>query len=318
MEKKKVAQPKLSPSELRKHYFLDRYVVIAPKRGLRPDTLSHQNLAHNTEVATSPAIELAPSVYEIKNPDGGWYVKSIKNKFPALSLENPKAYGHQEVIIETPEHNREFSALPLEQIERVFEAYVDRKKAMMKMKGIRYVSVFKNDGPTAGASISHAHSQMIALPIIPPLVESESFAQQAYMDDFNACPYCDIMAWEEQQKVRVIYEDKNVIAIAPYASQNPFEAWVLPRQHKGQFSSLTHDEQRSYAVVLKKVAAFLDSCKISFNFFLQDSLTPYEHHFVLRIEPRQTIWAGLELSTGVIVNPMPPEQAVLWYKGKLK
>ncbi len=68
------------------------------------------------------------------------------------------------------------------------------------------------------------------------------------------------------------------------------------------------------AVMLKGITQFLDKGRISYNYFLQDSLAPYEHHFSLRIEPRQTIWAGLELSTGVIINPMAPEAAAQWYK----
>ncbi len=313
-----VRPPASANAEMRKHYFLDRYVVIAPKRNLRPDTLAHNNLSHTTETATTPVIEADKSVFEIKNPDGGWFVKVIKNKFPALSLDNPKAFGDQEVIIETPEHNREFSRLSHEQIGRVFETYLDRLKALGKIKGVRYVSVFKNDGPNAGASIAHAHSQIIALPIIPPLVETESFAQQTYLDDYGSCAYCDVIAWEEKQRVRIIFEDRHIVAIAPYASQNPFEAWILPRAHKPRFGSLNKSERDSIAVVLKQIAGFLDNAKISFNFFLQDSLPPYEHHFVLRVEPRQTNWGGLELSTGVIINPVSPETSVLWYKGKLK
>jgi UDPglucose--hexose-1-phosphate uridylyltransferase len=309
---------KLANAELRQHYFMDRYVIIAPKRNLRPDSMAHQNPSHTTETPTSPPIEQDTPVFQVTDDDGKWLVKVINNKFPALTLDNPKAFGKQEVVIETPEHNREFSSLSLEQVERVFSAYIDRSTKLSKVKGIRYVSVFKNDGPNAGASISHAHSQIIALPIIPPLVEHESFAQQAYMDEHDACPYCDIIAWEEQQKVRIIYEDKNIVAIAPYASQNPFEAWVLPREHRTSFASLTLDERHSTAVALKQIAGFLDNSRISFNFFLQDALKPFEHHFVLRVEPRQTIWAGLELSTGVIINPLPPEEAALWYRGKLK
>ncbi len=305
---------KTALSEIRRHYFLDRYVIIAPKRGLRPDTMSTSLSSHNTETATSPAIEADRSVFEVANPDGGWFVKVINNKYPALTLNNARAYGKQEVVIETPEHNREFSDLSLKQIERVFTAYIARAKALNRIKGIRYVSVFKNDGPAAGASIAHAHSQIIALPVIPPLIETESIAQQVYIDDENSCPYCDIITWEEEQKVRIIFEDEHIVALAPYASQNAFEAWILPRRHKASFAKLSAAERNSTAIVLKKISTFLDALGVSFNFFLQDSLAPYNHHFVLRVEPRRTVWAGLELSTGVIVNPVAPEQAAKWYK----
>jgi UDPglucose--hexose-1-phosphate uridylyltransferase len=111
-----------------------------------------------------------------------------------------------------------------------------------------------------------------------------------------------------------VAEDKHAIAIAPYASQNPYEVWILPKADRNAFSDLTDDERTSVATMLKRVTMFLDKARISFNFFLQDSLPPFEHHFVLKIEPRQTIWAGLELSTGVIINPVAPETAATWYK----
>jgi UDPglucose--hexose-1-phosphate uridylyltransferase len=301
-------------AEIRKHYFLDRYVIIAPKRNLRPDDLVEKNPSHTTETAESPHIEADKAVYQIKTPRGGWHVKVIQNKFPALTLDNPKAYGRQEVVIETPDHNAELSQQSVTQIERVFKAYAERVAVLKQIPGVRYVSVFKNDGPNAGASIAHAHSQIIALPVVPPLVETEAVAAQEYIDDNATCPYCDIIEWERTQKVRVIAQDKHVIAFAPYASLNPYEAWLMPRQHRGTFAELTAEERHSMAVMLKKIIQFLDKGRISYNYFLQDSLEPYQHHFSLRVEPRQTIWAGLELSTGVIINPVTPESASAWYK----
>lgn len=310
----KTARSGAAESEIRKHYFLDRYVIIAPKRSLRPDDLIEKNPSHTTETAQSPVIEADKAVYEVRSPRGGWHVKVISNKFPALTLDNPKAYGQQEVVIETPEHNVELSALPASQIERVFTAYAARIAVLSQIPGIRYVSVFKNDGPNAGASIAHAHSQIIALPVIPPLVEEEAMSVQEYINENSTCPYCDIIEWERSQKVRVIAQDEHAIAFAPYASQNPYEAWILPKQHRPVFAELTKAESRSVAIMLKKITQFLDKARISYNYYLQDSLSPYQHHFSLRIEPRQTIWAGLELSTGVIINPVAPEAATEWYK----
>lgn len=306
------------PSELRKHYFLDRYVVIAPKRNLRPSDIGIRNLEHTTETSSSPAIENDPPIFEIKGRDGQWLVKVIGNKFPALSLDNPKAYGKQEVIIETPKHNVEFSQLTLTQIERVFQAYALRTAALRKLHGIRHVAVFKNDGPKAGASIAHAHSQIIALPIIPPLLAHESQAMADYENEYGSCAYCDVITWEHRRKERVIIDDGKFFAYAPYASENPFQVWINPKRHVATFAELTIDELASLAAILKKITAFLDKMKISFNFFLQDSLIGYEHHFILKVEPRQTVWAGLELSTGIIINPVAPEQAAHWYRKSFK
>lgn len=302
-------------SQLRKHYFLDQYVVIAPKRNLRPDSFAAKTAGHKLETPNSPAIEKDPGIMTVPGKDG-WAVKVVANAFPALSIDNPEAYGQQEVIIETPEHNLEFSELSVDHILKVFAAYRDRLDKLSQLKDIRYVSVFKNDGPAAGASIAHAHSQVVALPLVPPALSVEADGFDDYFDEIGRCPYCDLIEWEKARTVRVIYEDKSILAIAPYASLYPFEVWIIPKDHIGNFGQLNLTVSRSIATILKNLTAKLDSIKISYNFFLQNSLAGRDHHFVLKLQPRPNVWAGLELSTDVVINPVTPEYATLWYQNK--
>jgi UDPglucose--hexose-1-phosphate uridylyltransferase len=117
--------------------------------------------------------------------------------------------------------------------------------------------------------------------------------------------------------VRVIYSDKNILVIAPYAATAPFGAWLIPRRHEGSFSNLNAGELDSLATALGKLAARLDAASMSFNWFLANSLPHEDHHFVLKVEPRDTTWGGTELGTGIVINPVPPEYAALWYKGKV-
>ncbi len=312
---KPVNNPAAEPAEIRKHYYKERYVIIAPKRNLRPDSFSHHNEPHKIP---NPACHFCnntePALLASPGPKN-WRVKVIKNAFPALSLDNPKAFGSQEVVINTPDHNMEFSELQLGHIEEIFSAYRRRLTALKTIDGIRYVLVFKNDGPMAGASVAHAHCQIIALPMIPPHIEDDSNALKRYQDINNSCALCDIITWEEQQRVRIIFQDKHMIAIAPYAASAGFGAWILPRRHETSFGNLGSGELHSLAVILKKITARLDSTNISFNYFLQESIPHQDHHFVLKVEPRTFRWAGAEMGTGVIINPVPPEYAALWYQG---
>jgi len=304
-------------SELRKHYFLDSYVIIAPKRNLRPDFFAKNPQPHKVPSDDCPFDHnTEPSMWQIPRT-GNWRVKTIRNRFAALSPDNPKAYGVQEVILNTPDHDIEFSDLSVSHIEEVFAAYRNRITELSKLPGIRYVLIFKNDGPIAGASVAHAHCQVFALPIVPPRIERESDALNHYWDIHNSCGYCDALAWERSQKVRVISEDKYMMAIAPFASTHALEVWILPRRHVGKISELHATELESLAVILKKITAHLDASIISFNYLLQESLANQDHHFSIKIEPRTTKYAGAELGTGVIINPMTPEYATLWYRGKL-
>lgn len=311
------SKPAASASEIRKHYYLDRYVIIAPKRNLRPDSFHHAAEPHKVPNPACPFCHNSEKpLFALPGPKN-WQVKVIPNAFPALSLDNPKALGSQEVIIDTPDHNAEFSELPLDHILDIFQVYRHRLLTLKETPGIRYVLIFKNDGPLAGASVAHAHCQVIGLPMIPPNIEIESDGLKHYQDDHNSCAHCDIIVWEEQQKVRVIFADKNFVAIAPYAPSHGFAVWIMPRRHVNSFTELGTGELHSLAVIMRSLTARLDQAGLSFNFFLQESTAHQDHHFFIKIEPCTNRWAGAELGTGIIINPVPPEYATLWYQGKI-
>src|ERR1700704_153636 len=97
-----------SDSELRRDYFLERYVVIAPKRNLRPDSFGSKANSHRLETPKSPSIEKDPAILILPKGAKKWQVKVVGNAHPALTPTNKRAYGKQEIIIETPEHNIEF------------------------------------------------------------------------------------------------------------------------------------------------------------------------------------------------------------------
>ncbi|MBU1148560.1 DUF4931 domain-containing protein, partial [Patescibacteria group bacterium] len=153
--------PQNHKSEIRKDYFLDRYVIITPKRAKRPHDIKEE-----TQIEFLHSCPFCPGNIEKKleissyGPKGKWLVKAIKNKFPALTPNNSKAYGYQEVIIETPDHSQEMGDLPVSHINTIVDVYADRTKKLSKDKKIEYILVFKNYGGKAGASIYHSHSQI--------------------------------------------------------------------------------------------------------------------------------------------------------------
>lgn len=309
--------PSQPNAEIRKHYYLDQYVIIAPRRNLRPEAFGHPGEPHKIPNDTCPFCHIKDTTVWQTPKGKNWQVKVIKNAYPALTINNPKAFGVQEVVINTPRHDLEFSELNIKDIETVFQAYRNRLTELKSVDGIRYVLVFKNDGPMAGASVAHAHCQIFGLPLIPPQIEHEADALNHYWDQYKTCAVCDLVAWETRQKVRVIAEDKHITAVAPYGSSYAFEAWLIPRRHVNKFTDFTTSELSSLAVIIKNITSRLDNHSISFNYFLQESLANQDHHFILKVEPRTTKWAGAELGTGIIINPVTPEFAALWYRGKL-
>ena len=150
----------MEKSEIRKDYFQDKYVIISPKRAERPHKTFRKEEDQVPICFFCPdkiEKEMVVSTYPAHTPE--WQILTMLNKFPALTENNPRAFGRQEIVIETREHKKEIHELPLEHIENIIDVYIDRYEALKKMKGIKYVIVFKNEGGKAGASIAHSHSQ---------------------------------------------------------------------------------------------------------------------------------------------------------------
>lgn len=307
----------MNKSEIRKDYFKDEYVIIAPKRAKRPHKSAQADEADKTCYFCPENFSDEIITYQDNNEAGDWEIVSVINKFAALSTDNPRAYGQAEVIIETRKHGLDINDFSTDHIVRIFNAYINRYTELRNLDGIRHVILFKNEGGKAGASIAHTHSQIMALPLLPPKVESEMMAFQKYRLEKATCPYCDIIR-EETDKSRVIWEDDNLFVLAPYASDSPYGAWFMPKRHIRLISELSHAEKESFAKALKLVLGKLDELGISYNYFVENAVNNEDYHMHIKLAPRPNVWAGLELGTGVIINPIPPEYAAKLYRGEIK
>jgi UDPglucose--hexose-1-phosphate uridylyltransferase len=134
-----------------------------------------------------------------------------------------------------------------------------------------------------------------------------------YIRTHDSCPYCDIIK-SEKNGPRVIWEDEHLFVLAPYASESPYGAWFIPKRHVHSIEMLHDNEKESFAHAMKKILSKLDEIDVSYNYFFLNSLDLESHHMVMKLAPRPNIWAGLELGTGIIINPVPPEEAAKFYQ----
>ncbi len=303
----------MQKSEIRKDYLLDKHVIITPGRAKRPRDIKEQTII--SRVASCP---FCPENINQKNildqsdaPEGK--ILSVKNIFPAVTLDNKKAYGQQEVIIETSDHKKELHDLSEAQIEALLKMYAKRTAALCKIKNIEYVLCFKNQGSKAGASIVHAHSQIFATDIMPSDIKEELKSSRDYQLDHKTCAYCDIIK-RELKSPRKIYEDKFVAAFAPYASQYHYESWIFTKRHLDNITKLNDNEFKSFAKLLKIILIKLSELNLSFNYFLHQSISDKDQHFYLKIQPRDSVWAGVELGSGLIINSVAPEEAAEFFR----
>jgi UDPglucose--hexose-1-phosphate uridylyltransferase len=309
-----MATSNMLKSEIRKDYLLNKYVIITPGRAKRPRDIKEQTII--SRVAHCPfcpeKINPKNTLDSLKAPEGD--ILSVKNIFPAVSLDNKKAYGTQEVIIETTDHKKELHNLSEAQIVQLLKMYAKRTESISQIKNIEYILCFKNQGSKAGASIIHAHSQIFATDMLPPDIKEELELAQLYQNKYKSCVYCDIIK-REMKSPRKIFEDNFIAAFAPYASQFHYETWIFTKRHLDNIAKLNDNEFKSFAKTLKKILLKLSKLNLSFNYFLHQVISNTDQHFYLKIQPRDSVWAGVELGSGLVINSVAPEQAAKFIRG---
>ncbi len=321
--------------ELRKDPIIGRWVIISTERGKRPSEFERARPAPKSgfcpfcpghEDKTPPEI----LGYRKDNgaPDtGGWHVRVVPNKYPALKVEGNldrvgdgvydrmNGIGAHEVVIESPGHKDSLSTIPIEQFEEILWSYRDRIIDLKKDDRLRYVLIFKNHGEAAGATLEHSHSQIIALPIIPKRVAEELDGAKAYYEYKERCIFCDIIRQEIMQASRVVAENSDFIAITPYAPKSPFEVWILPKQHEANFENCQKHHYENLSVFFSEILKRMDKVLNfpPYNFILHTApirngdLNFYHWHFELM--PKLTRVAGFEWGSGFYINPTSPEEA---------
>jgi UDPglucose--hexose-1-phosphate uridylyltransferase len=319
--------------ELRKDPISGRWVIISVERGKRPSDFGMRvspkkggfcAFCEGNEHTTPPEIMAFRS--NGGEPDtSGWTLRVVANKFPALSVEGEldrvgegifdkmNGVGAHEVIIECPDHNMTLSTMPLKSVEDALWAFHQRATDLKKDSRFRYVLVFKNEGDQAGASLEHSHTQLIALPIVPHLVEEELVQARQYYQYKERCIFCDIIHQETADPKRVISENDDFIAIAPFAPRSPFETMILPKRHESSFSPGSSFSQ--LAQILQKTLKQIDKVLDMPPYNLMIHTSPFKdeeneyYHWHIEIIPKLTKIAGFEWGSGFYINPTPPEEA---------
>ncbi len=330
-------------NEMRKDYLLERWAVMAAQRKKRPTDFAKLPQKRQESVCvfepgnehmTPPAVLVyLPSKEGItKKSDRmgeyhrDWIVRVFPNLYPAFMPPGEedlrkaeigdfvfeRATGHHEVIVESPRHDEHPGVASVSQLALVVESYIDRLRELSSKPYVKYVSIFRNHGLEAGASLSHAHTQVIATPLVSSIVEAELKASLDRFEKTKKCVFCEIRE-KESQSPRFIWENKDYTVFAPWASVHPFEFWVFPKKHQRCLLDLSRDEAKSLAQALRVSLGGLNSMLSDppYNFgFHQITDSEAEHyHWHLEVYPRLSIWAGFEKNTGMYINVVLPEDA---------
>lgn len=332
--------------ELRKDIVFDRWVILSTERSLRPNdaVATKESTTRASLPATSSCpfcvgneTQTPPEVFAIRSPQSsadhpGWQVRVVPNKFPALARDSlviattelsginiqTEAVGAHEVIIETTGHTMKMHEYPLKLLSNVIETYKIRMQYMRTDERCRYVLLFKNQGALAGASLSHSHSQLLGLPVVPRRVREEMTVAYDYYRLNKRCISCDMILEEQKYGKRIIYENELFVAFCPFASRFPFEIWIMPKSHDSLFEKIDSEAVISFAATIKYILSALTTAleNPQFNFHVRtapvdnhcDSFDDFLH-WRLEIMPRRDKLTGFEWGTGVYMNHISPEDA---------
>jgi len=330
-------------NEMRKDYFLNRWVVIAKQRRRRPTDFVRRAVGREAgECALCPGNErmTPPAVLVYLPSDKGvrrdrdengsrhrnWLIRCVPNLYPAFTpprkreefevrgdFEVARATGHHEVVVESPRHGEHPGVARVSQLVYVVDAYVDRLRELCSKPYVRYVSVFRNHGLEAGASLSHAHTQLITTPTVPRVVGEELRAGREAWKKSDSCVFCEVLG-KEKSGPRFVWESRDFVVFAPWASVHPFEFWLFPKRHQCCLLDLTKAEVKALAEVLRVSLGALNGLlkdppyNFGFHQICAAGASDY-YHWHLEVYPRLSIWAGFEKSTGTFINVVSPEDA---------
>jgi len=143
--------------------------------------------------------------------------------------------GAHEVLVESPRHDCHLWTASDAEIEQFLLLVAQRIQDLKRDARLKYVSIFKNLGNSAGQEFDHPTSQLTATTFVPRRVLYELRASREYFAAKERCVFCDIVAQEIRQELRVLEVRGDAIALCPYAPRVPYEAWILPRTHESSF-----------------------------------------------------------------------------------
>ena len=323
----------MDKTELRRDPLTDSWTIFSEARAMTPafPSVRGENGAADPFIAGRE--QFAPhTLHEVK-VNAAWQVRVVPNRAPILGVHGdvtPRAdgfydrmggVGAHEVVIEDP-GPRALDEFPLSQIEKVLDAWKSCLLDLLRDLRMRSFFVVKNVGQAAGGLVPHSLSQIIAMAVIPPVLQRKLDVAQSFFAAKKRSIFDDILADEVRTGTRLVYENNGFTGFCPYASRMPFELAIYPKRQCPDFHGITDQERAQLADVLR---ALLRKINLSLNhpaynliLYTAPSRAPgheqwktldLDFRWHIEILPRLHHVGGIELATGCWVNSVWPEVA---------
>jgi UDPglucose--hexose-1-phosphate uridylyltransferase len=331
-------------SELRVDPVTGVTVVIEPERAGRPRDF----LRTPDEVADASTCPFCagheemtpPSRLELALPgESGWEVRAFANMFPALvalpdddgpcDLGAPWPYagttgfGAHEVIVETPRHDETLADYSPAHVALFADALAYRIKAWREDGRFAAAVVFRNYGKAAGASLSHPHTQIMALPRVPDMLVRELGNFTQYAMQGGRCVLCDVVLADDMGD-RTIFDDGLTVVHSTWAAPVPYFMRITPRHCAGTIADASSQERASFGAALVAAARAIRGVfgDAAFNVIVHDAPYSAQHaglpfHWHAEVLPRASEQAGFEWGSGIYLNVVDPDVAAAQLRGGL-
>jgi UDPglucose--hexose-1-phosphate uridylyltransferase len=234
------------------------------------------------------------------------------------------------VIIDTPRHVLSIAEMTPLEIADMLAMYRQRLQTLHADSRWAYVQIFKNVGAAAGASLPHSHTQLLAMPFLPPSISQMLHRAEEHTDQHGHCFWCEHLRNEVQSGERIVEETEHFVVLCPFVSRFAGEIEIYPKNHASDFAShLTCEGDsilnelaelfRRTIVRLEKAVVWIKD-PVAYNIVLNTAPLRFERkgkqvdvspffHWHFSILPSLARAAGFEWGTGLHINPVSPEKA---------
>ena len=206
-------------------------------------------------------------------------------------------------------------------IKNLLEVWQDQHRELSARKEINHVLIFENKGEAVGVSNPHPHCQIYATNFVFKTIETEARANRHHFAETGRILFQDVIRAEKEDGRRIICENESAIAFIPYFARYAYEVFVAPKATHPSIATLSSDELRDFAALLKQVLVKFDNLwQMPFPYVMPLHQAPTDggdyssFHFHIEFHPplrRPNLLkylAGPEIGGGNFLSDTAPEE----------
>lgn len=327
-------------------------VIIAPRRSLRPSSRLKDPILGNSidPFAEGNEHDTPDERFAVREADSsangpGWKLRVVPNRYPSVELaetlsspistlesvqcEAPKAVddaaffpsrpaiGQHDVVIECPDNRSRMAELSVAEVQQTLIAWRTRMQQLMATPSICSVTIFRNEGFSAGASLAHCHSQIVATTELTPLDAKRHELAIQHQSTTGRDLVQDLWRAERRHGIRMITEASDFGVYCPFASRTSWQVRFQPIQATpAGLTEATDAMLLELATLIKDTLVRLEQIlegPFAFNLTLSHPRIDQSPIFswYLDLLPRTGRVAGWELLTNVDIVTVAPETAAM-------